>query len=906
VDNQKDTSDQDTAAGLPFLDFLTLLKNNGFSVSTQQIIDAHKVIINYSGKLKNEKELCLYLLPVFTSNDDEQVLFTKLFHTYFRANIIQAASAPSKREVFTNRIKRNWKKILLIYGLLALLLISMIVLIYQEFTRPRPETISITLVSPDKSVMFNRNSFSIIPNKQLTLNTICIDEKRKLRHDVSASTSFDWGDGSGTETKNMHAYRSQGKFYLNAFVEVSYKGDLVKFDTIRCVVLVCAEQKSLQVDYGGETNKLPGEKIYLQASVNNNDQPLYIKWSSNDKDLFYGNTYTTSFIKPGSYSISCLAVYDSINSPCSMRKDIMFTIKDPAAETKTAADSTHDAPASNFQVVRKMAAPFLVPMYLALAIVFGLLSILFLVLSEKQKINIGHVKKAVLDKYNKLSNSFGGKKTPGVIPFRNKNYIPVHQSEINYAARQMRKRVNDNSRFLHIGKTIRQSVENNGMFLPVLVPRTRQTEYLVLIDEINPNSQLVKLFEYLAQELKKQHILIEKYYYRKEPKICYRFNEPGSVSLEKLFTRHENHVLLIFGSANQLIDNLHAGFNPEYLALLNRWQHKAIVTPVSYADWGPAEKNILMQNIPVFPSDTEGLLLLAEYLSDDEHSGDIVARLNQRRSLFYKVQGYHFETIQGLEVYCNQAKWAIRKDYRQSVNILFQWIAALAVYPKISWEVTVAIGKSILDRYSCGYELNYTNLLRIARISWMQQGIFPDAIRLELLKKLYTENEKLARETILELFREIPAGEIKESSMAFEEKEIQQIINEFSLYANDPAYYSSYKESKGLFEKLWKEKKLNDTVTEQYFNNNDRNWKTPINTIASDNSIVNAGVEEYFESNEKEDTILSKLYLWLCLISVFVFVSSLFALIILYKWKTGTDRDPNELAYMQQILSKLL
>ena len=912
MDNQKDilTEDAENAAvGLPFHVFLNLLKNNGFSVTTQQIIDAHKVMLRYSDNLTNEEELCLYLLPIFTSNEDEQVVFKQLFLKHFRSYLAHAIPHPAKKQILTSRIKKNWKKILMIYGLLALLLVTLIVLIYQEFTRPSPETITIALVSSDRNIMFDRNSFSLTPNQVITLNTVCTDGKRKLRDDLTLTTSFNWGDGSKDENKNSHAYKLQGKFDLRAFVEVSYKGNIIKFDTIRSLVLVCAERKSLQIDYGERTNISTNEKVVLRASVNNNDQPLYIKWSSQDRDLLYGNTYTDSFSRPGVYSISCLAVYDSINSPCSIRRDIVFTVVDPKkaeADTKPNNDTANRSPATDFEVVRKTAAPFLFPLYLSLAIVFGLLAILFLVLSEKQKINIGNVKKAVLDKYNKLISSFSGKKMPGLIPFRNKNYIPVHQSEINYAARQMRKRVNDNSRFLHIGKTISQSIENNGLLQPVLLPRTRQTEYLVLIDETSPNSQVVKLVEYLAHEFKKQNILIEKYYYKNEPKLCYRFNEPGSISLEKLFTRHENYVLLLFGNTHRLINKNYALIDNEYLALLNRWRYKAIVTPVSYADWGVREKAILMPHIPVFPLDVEGLLLMAEYLAEDEHNSDIIARLNQHKSLFYKVEGFDFETTEGLAIYCNQANWAIRKDYRQTVNILFQWIAALAVYPKISWEVTIAIGKSILDKYNCGNELNYTNLLRIARISWMREGIFPDTVRLELLKQLDIENEKLARETMLILFKEIPASEIKESHMAYEEKEIQQIVNESSLYANDPVYYAAYKQSKDVFEKLWNEKRLNDSVAAIYFNNADKNWKTTINTTAPDDTINNVGVEEYFETNEKEDTLLSKLYLWLCLISVFVFVTSLFALIILYKWKTGTDRDPNELTYLQEVLSNIL
>ena len=912
MDNQKDTLTEDaenTAARLPFHEFLNILKNNGFSVTTQQIIDAHKVIINYSNNLKNEEELCLYLLPVFTCNEDEQVLFKQLFLKHFRSYLTPLILPQTKKQVLTSRIKRNWKKILVVYGLLALILVNLIVIIYQESTRPRPETITIALVSSNRNIMFDRNSFSVTPNQALTLKTVCTDEKKKVRNDLTLTITFNWGDGSRIENNNSHTYKSQGKFNLSAIIEVSYKGNLIKFDTIRSIVLVCAERNSLQIDYGGNNNIYINQKVILKAFVNNNDQPLYIKWSSEGIDLFFGNTFTDSFSMPGNYSISCLAVYDSINSPCSIRKDIVFNVADPKqAKTESIPinNTAEKSPATDIEVVRKPVAPFLFPLYLSLAIVFGMLAILFLVLSERQKINIGNVKKSVMNKYNKLTASFGGKKTPGLIPFRNKNYIPVHQSEINYAARQMRKRVNDNSRFLHIGKTISRAIENNGLFQPVLLPRTRQTEYLVLIDETNRNSQMVKLFEYLAQEFKKQNILIEKYYYKNEPKHCYRFNEPGSISLEKLFTRYENHILLIFGNAYQFIYKFYPVFNNEYLVLLNRWQHKAVLTPVSYADWGTKEKTILMPHIPVFPIDIEGLLLLAEYLSDHEHNSDIISRLNQHKTLFYRAEGLDFETIEDLEIYCNQATWAINKENGKSINILYQWIAALAVYPKISWEVIIAIGKSILNKYNCNNELNFTSLLRIARISWMQEGRFPDAMRFELLKQLDTENEKLARKTMLSLFKEIPAGEIKESSLAYEEKKIQQIINEFSLYANDPSFYTTYKESKDLFEQLWKEKKLKDSPAKSYFNNNNKSWKTMINVTDPDNTVYNVGVEEYFETTEKEETIFSKLYLWLCVISVFVFVASFFALIILNQWKNSTDRDPNMLAYIQEYLSNLM
>lgn len=909
MDNQQDTLTENAKKEpvLPFAAFFSLLKNNGFSVTPQQVIDANRIINNYSDGLKNEEELCLYLSPIFAGDADEQVQFRQLFLKHFRSSTEPQILPQTKKQVLVQNVKRHWKRILITYGSLALILVTSIILIYQGFTGKRPEQITILLTSPFKSI--NENSFSVTPGQALTLNTICKDHKKKVRTNITLETIFNWGDGSQAERKKSHIYKSQGKYNLTAFTEVLYRGDIIKFDTIRSVVRVCAGKKSLQINYGGKTEIPINQKVVLAASASNTNTPDYIEWFSESGHLWNGYTYQTSFSKPGTYTISCRAVYDSINSACSIQQNIFFTVFDPALvkpEAKPAEDSLNNTPATNIVVVKKGAAPFLFPLYLALAIVFGMLAIFFLVLSEKQKTAIGNLKRSVQGRYLKLTTSFSGKKTPGLIPFRNKNYIPVHQSEINYAARQLRKRVDGHSKFLHIGKTIQRSVENSGFFQPVILPRSIQTEYLVLIDENNRNSQLVKLFEYLALELKKQHILIEKYYYRSEPNACYRSDEPGTISLEKLFKRYENHVLLIFGNAQQLVYEFYPVFDSEYLAVLSRWQHKAILTPVSYTDWGAKEKSILMQHIPVFPLDIEGILLMAEHLAEDENRSDILSRLNQHKALFYKVDRFDLETTEDLEAYCAQAKWAIKKENGQRVNILFQWIAALAVYPKISWEVIIAMGKSILDRYNCGTELNFTNLLRIARISWMKAGAFPDALRFELLKQLTIENELLARKTMLQLFKEIPAGEIKESSLAYEEKEIQQIINEFSLYANDPVYYSEFRQSKDIFEKLWDEKKIKDGPAKSYFNNPAKSWKTTINAPAPDNTVANAGVQEYFDASEKEDTILSKVYLWLCLISLFVFVASMFALIILHKWKTGTDRDPYELAYIKEVLSNIL
>ena len=135
---------------------------------------------------------------------------------------------------------------------------------------------------------------------------------------------------------------------------------------------------------------------------------------------------------------------------------------------------------------------------------------------------------------------------------------------------------------------------------------------------------------------------------------------------------------------------------------------------------------------------------------------------------------------------------------------MFQWLCAICVYPRIKWEVLVEIGKAILDKYGAPEKLNYSNLLKLCRITWMQQGVFPQMTRLELLKQLTIENELCARERLLHMLNYSTSIYGANGCFFEEEKKRQQITNQFILHANNNAHYSQYAASKDAFKKIWK------------------------------------------------------------------------------------------------------
>jgi hypothetical protein len=395
-----------------------------------------------------------------------------------------------------------------------------------------------------------------------------------------------------------------------------------------------------------------------------------------------------------------------------------------------------------------------------------------------------------------------------------------------------------------------------------------------------------KLIAYLTEVLAKQNVLIEKYYYRNNIAKCYHHLTGNGLAFGKLAEKYPEHTLLIFSNGEDLLHPAKQMIDDAYRPILERWQHKAIITPVSYADWEKREKEMLSPLIPIFPIDLPGLQLLFELLNQQSQEYDAMARLRTKREQFYPSAKQVFNNSKALADYCNGANWAKRTERGRPVNVLFQWVAALAVCPTVEWEVILAIGKAILGRYGLPKELNFTNLLRLARIDWINKGVCPDALRLELLIQLKPENEVLARETMLALLQEIPESELADDQTAFEEKAIQQITHAFSLYVHDPGYYASYRESSYLFEKLWREGKIKDAPQATYFKNEAGGWQTLLNQHdAPDDGAKNIGIEQYFESKHQEESIMTKVYLYLGIISIAGAVFSYFSLLMLRIWE---------------------
>ena len=98
-----------------------------------------------------------------------------------------------------------------------------------------------------------------------------------------------------------------------------------------------------------------------------------------------------------------------------------------------------------------------------------------------------------------------------------------------------------------------------------------------------------RLAGYLAKTIADDGIPVSVFYYDKNL-ICYNDKHPGGLTLQRLAETDSSSTLIIIGKAQELVYSAYPVIEEHFLRELNRWQHKAIVTPTPVKDWGAKEK----------------------------------------------------------------------------------------------------------------------------------------------------------------------------------------------------------------------------------------------------------------------------------------------------------------------------
>ena len=791
------------------------LRRKGYSIGTDAYIKTTEVFYWFLKERKGNSmaEFARYLAPVICKSVEEQtdfkLIFQELFANEFTAFETSLFTEIQKKEEREKKKKRHRLKniILIIFGLSILALLFVI--------------------------WKNKSTFPIPDYNKLVTQPLYVN-----RNDTVAFCGND-------VFKNM---RDSNKFYVEYNIhkaKTKHNGFQAKhcFDQFgRDTITAKIKSKKPGIDSTIEFLKIfvGPEKLYINAEKDEIDE--------GDKNIFTANIDST--IKTDFYWEIIKENNSTNNVKDSIRlkgNPVTYTFKEEGnyiinvKYDVSKNDFLKDFPAdklsgSYYQKVTtpglQLNADYTAPPPMVKASVnkwwlFGLLFLSLLLLYAAIKLLRKNVKKL---SQKKSIDIFTGNKPPFDLSFSNRNKNISYTYDLLRLSNHLKKRIDSPDFFLDISKTIKQSILNRGFPTPGFSQKQQTRQCLFLIDQAYKNSQQVKLFSYLAMYLIKNQVKLDFYFYYQTPDKFYTDVDGPRFTLQTLKDRYYNCALIFFTDGTNFPEYNAPGLKETITIGFAYWQHRLLVTPVNYNDWGRNER-LLSTFFNVIPADVVGLLELIRAL-DTESS---TTKMLQGQFNSYESKHVDFSTIKGLKEYLHDDE-------------IFQWVCALAIHPKIYWEIILEIGKAIVVNPA---KINYETLLKLARIQWIHEGNFPTNLRLELLKVLTRENEIKAREIFLKMLDEITMGD---EQFSYEEKQMSRYANSFVLFATGIPKYTTDKniqDDEERFISLYKNESIADNAFKIYIEKKETaegNWNTP---ISSENE--NIGIQKYIDAKEKDE-----------------------------------------------------
>lgn len=328
-------------------------------------------------------------------------------------------------------------------------------------------------------------------------------------------------------------------------------------------------------------------------------------------------------------------------------------------------------------------------------------------------------------------------------------------------AQEMRRHLQLGSLDIDPQPTVHATIRQGGWFTPVYGRRREQPEYLALIDRASFRDQQARLEDEILTRLVKDSILIERLYFQGDPLVCRRADKKStSVALQDLSVEYPNHHLLIFSDGASLIDP-RTGHAQSWVETLTQWPRRALLTPEPPPQWGYREWMLSEQGFVVAPANREGLRAMIETINTGAPP-----KLGRQRApqpfpgLLLERPRHWLENLEPERMELNRLCFQLRRYLGDEG---YHLLAACAVYPALSWDLTVYLGYKLeapravatpdgsggdgRDESATLEEL----LPLLVRLPWFRQGTMPDWLRLRLLSALPPEHETCVRGAIREL-----------------------------------------------------------------------------------------------------------------------------------------------------------
>ncbi|MEM9986043.1 MAG: hypothetical protein AAF804_13205, partial [Bacteroidota bacterium] len=344
-----------------------------------------------------------------------------------------------------------------------------------------------------------------------------------------------------------------------------------------------------------------------------------------------------------------------------------------------------------------------------------------------------------------------------------------HQEAFFQAARYLRQREEFPSSEVDVEGTVIKTTQAAGFPQLAYEIHSRPPEYLVLIEQKGSQDLLAKLYDQLYEELALQDLYLERYFFERDPRVCWQDRYHDESYLEDLLRSRPDHRVVIIAQAGVMLDAL-SGQLSDWCSLLEREKPVFVLSPDSPVDWGWRER-LVNEKFYLLPATIEGLAYIpASFSISKDATFRYWQDLNQYPGLTYL---QHDSRIAEVKAYFDQSALADNSEVRSQ---LFTWFCATGVYPEISWDLTLALGTA----FSSDERALDTpqHLYQLLRLPWFRSGRLPVELREEMMSALSPEEIKVVRRVIIAVLKENPPPP---GSYAMDEYQVQLQVQQAEL-----------------------------------------------------------------------------------------------------------------------------
>ena len=359
-------------------------------------------------------------------------------------------------------------------------------------------------------------------------------------------------------------------------------------------------------------------------------------------------------------------------------------------------------------------------------------------------------------------------------------------NDVFYTASNQLRRRSDNeiSRF-DVPRTVTATIKQAGRVNFQYRQLTQSNEYLLLIDMPSAANHQAQLFNFLNKALTDNEVLVERFFYDGDIRLCWNETYKRGISLKDLQHHYSEHRLIIVGSGHSFLSPLN-GKLAKWATIFDRWRIKALFSTRPASEWDMREAQ-LAQKFRILPASLKGIGELVETIEAVEAKDYRLWKTVKDPSVLPLRLP---DSLTDDELMMVLKAEFMRYNNRQADDRLVQWIAACAVYPTLHWDLTLALGASIgvtsshsdtTMRSHSESLVNLDNLFTINRLSWFIDGKMPEAVRKTLLKWLAETHPSVLEQTRRHLAEILKNCQPPSDSIAYEDYRLQMVMNELLL-----------------------------------------------------------------------------------------------------------------------------